>query len=381
MNSVIIQAFKALEDIDDDAVVVRPKEKKPLKESMEDYYVIADGKNPRKSHVFTKIDNLDEFIANLEASKTSEYAELLHYVNGQPKKIWDSKGGRVQEACKIKEDSMVELHPEFDSRQSFYGKARVVVRDDGTQVLYSYGTPVCRIKDGKVTLLRKGYLGWSSSPTTLRHVKEFLKQNGFEAGSVKDLAKKYPVEYAGVNEDYDDLEVSWDSITRETIDKVKELTGVELSDRDIHFDDSRAWSFYVFGSKLGLPVQKFGAYRNYSGGGVRGPIAHNGREQDGKGFSELGEFFAQQLRRIEDLINAGYEDEEVWDKPTGVLTDESKEQQTENTQLNENDIVPLNDKKEVEDAKERLENQEDDSDLEEIVDVNADTVDKLKDSY
>ena len=173
----IIQAFKALEDIDDDAVVVKPKAKKPLKESMEDYYVLSDGMNPKNSQVFASLKNVDEFIKDLETKKPTNYIELLHYVNGNPKKIWDSKDGRVQESCEVKEDSRVELHPEYDSRQSFYGKARVIIKDDGTQILYSYATPVCKIKDGKVTLLKKGYLGWASSPTTLRHVKEFLKQN------------------------------------------------------------------------------------------------------------------------------------------------------------------------------------------------------------
>ena len=372
----IIQAFKALEDIDDDAVVVKVKPRRQLKESMEDYYVLSDGKNPRNSQVFTEIANLDDFIKDL---KCGSYCELLHYVKGNPKKVWDSENGKVEE-CKedlTKEDMKVELHPEFDSRQSFYGKARVVIKPDGTQVLYSYGTPVCRIKDGKATLLHKGYLGWSSSQTTLRHVKEFLKQNGFEVGSINDLRKNYAQEQADISEDYDDLNDSWDSITRDTIEEVKNKLGIELSDRDIHFDDSRAWSFYVPGSKLNLPVSKFGAYRNYMGGGVRGSIAHNGREQDGKEYAELGEFFAKQLKRIEDLINAGFEDEEDWDKPTGVLIKDDKVEE----QLTENHKVNLNDPEEVEKAVEEIEDETPLDEAERIIDVDAETVDKLKDSY
>ena len=199
MNSIIIQAFKALEDIDDNAVVIKPKKqlqesKAPIKESAEDYWVISDGKNARRSTVFSSIDNLDEFISKLEADKNNSYAELLHYVNGNPKKVWDSNSGRVEESCELKEEPVLNLSPDYDSSKSFYGKAKVDVRPDGSQVLYSYGTPVCMIKDGKATLLKKGYLGWASSATTLRHVKEFLKQNGFEAGSINDLRKKYPVE-------------------------------------------------------------------------------------------------------------------------------------------------------------------------------------------
>lgn len=166
-----------------------------LKESQEDYWVLSDGENPRNSTVLTELDNLDEFIKKLEAGKCNSYCELLHYVNGNPKKVWDSKHGKVNEACNLKEEPTYDMAPEFDGRKSFYGKAKVDVRPDGTQILYSYGTPVCKItKDGEVTLLKKGYLGWASSQTTLRHVKEFLKQNGKEAGTINDLRKRYPVE-------------------------------------------------------------------------------------------------------------------------------------------------------------------------------------------
>lgn len=110
----------------------------------------------------------------------------------------------VKEGCEdkeLKEAPVMDLKPEFDSRKSFYGKASVDAGDNGVMTLWSYNTPVCRIetdKDGNktATLLRRGYLGWSSSATTLRHVKEFLKQNGFETGSKSELEKMYKVEQA-----------------------------------------------------------------------------------------------------------------------------------------------------------------------------------------
>lgn len=165
-----------------------------IKEAQEDYWVLSDGENPNHSQVFDKIDDLDEFIKKLEAGKGKGHWELLHYVNSIPKKVWDTENGKVEESCKLKEEPKYEMSPEYDSRKSFYGKAKVDERPDGSKVLYSYGTPVCMIKDGKATLLKKGYLGWASSQTTLRHVKEFLKQNGFEAGSINDLRKNYPIE-------------------------------------------------------------------------------------------------------------------------------------------------------------------------------------------
>jgi hypothetical protein len=88
---------------------------------------------------------------------------------------------------KTSEARHAELSPSYDSRKSFYGKAHIVTDDDGTQILYSYNTPVVEIKDDKVKLLAQ----WDSSQTTLRHVKEFLQQNGFSVGSKSQLAKMY----------------------------------------------------------------------------------------------------------------------------------------------------------------------------------------------
>ena len=80
------------------------------------------------------------------------------------------------------------LEPKYDARKSFYGKAHVVDDSDGSQILYSYDTPVCKINDrGEVELLSM----WDSSQTTLRHVKEFLQQNGFKVGSKSQIAAMY----------------------------------------------------------------------------------------------------------------------------------------------------------------------------------------------
>ncbi len=80
------------------------------------------------------------------------------------------------------------LEPRYDSRKSFYNKAHVVDDSDGSQILYSYDTPVCKINSrGEVELLAQ----WDSSQTTLRHVKEFLQQNGFKVGSKSQIASMY----------------------------------------------------------------------------------------------------------------------------------------------------------------------------------------------
>lgn len=63
---------------------------------------------------------------------------------------------------------MYELIPD-NGRKSFYGKAKVVIDDNGNETLYSYGTPIIkRDTNGKLTKL---WNGWSN--TTGAHIKAF----------------------------------------------------------------------------------------------------------------------------------------------------------------------------------------------------------------
>lgn len=67
---------------------------------------------------------------------------------------------------------ILELHPMYDSRKSFYGKARIIELDNGVVQLQSYNTIVCEIdKSGNFRKLWNG-----KSLTTTRHIKEFIKQ-------------------------------------------------------------------------------------------------------------------------------------------------------------------------------------------------------------
>ena len=64
-----------------------------------------------------------------------------------------------------------------DGRKSFYGKAVVIIDDDGTETLFSYGTPIIRRHtDGTLERL---WDGWSA--TTGRHISAFcgLNKKGF----------------------------------------------------------------------------------------------------------------------------------------------------------------------------------------------------------
>lgn len=113
-----------------------------------------------------------------------------------------------------------------------------------------------------------------------------------------------------------DFEIGFDIIIEDLVHSAEEL-GFSINVDDVCFDDSRSWSLYVCGDALDLPVEKFGAYRNYLGGGIRGGICSNGRENDGT--MELAELFKKALEKIENLYNTGYEEAEDWELPTGVL--------------------------------------------------------------
>lgn len=74
-----------------------------------------------------------------------------------------------------------ELFPKYDTRKSFYGKARIVEHENGDKDLISYTTTVASIKNNILYVY-----GWFSN-TTARHINEFLKQNGFNPMTKKEM--------------------------------------------------------------------------------------------------------------------------------------------------------------------------------------------------
>lgn len=78
-----------------------------------------------------------------------------------------------------------ELKAIYDRRKSFYKKAYVITENDGTLKLISYTTEVATVKNGKL------HINGFYSTTTLRHIREFIEQNGFKNGSKKELEKMY----------------------------------------------------------------------------------------------------------------------------------------------------------------------------------------------
>lgn len=70
-----------------------------------------------------------------------------------------------------------ELRP-VDNRKSFYGKAKVIEKDNGETVLQSYDTEVAKFTSGgEFVRLWSGY-----SATTMRHVNSFLQSFGIAGG-------------------------------------------------------------------------------------------------------------------------------------------------------------------------------------------------------
>lgn len=84
-----------------------------------------------------------------------------------------------------------DLQAKFDSRASFYGKARVEVSGQGDLRLISYTTHVASVIGNNEN--KKAVVFGAYSQTTLRHIKEFLLQNGFKAENSKQIMADYGV--------------------------------------------------------------------------------------------------------------------------------------------------------------------------------------------
>lgn len=79
---------------------------------------------------------------------------------------------------------MKELKTNYCNEKSFYGKANIIEYPDYV-LLQSYKTIVAQIEEGKAIV------NGTYSPTTLRHIKEFLKQFGFKAESKAQIERDY----------------------------------------------------------------------------------------------------------------------------------------------------------------------------------------------
>lgn len=84
-------------------------------------------------------------------------------------------------------NNIKELKPVYNSQKSFYGKALIKDTIKGLE-LYSYNTLVAKNEKGKITITHNdNYL----SQTTLKHIKEFVQQLGYNKMTKKELLKTF----------------------------------------------------------------------------------------------------------------------------------------------------------------------------------------------
>ena len=81
---------------------------------------------------------------------------------------------------------LLELKPQYENVKSYYGKAIIEKCDNVKYLLFSYGVEICEYypKTQKVKFLSDCYYHYTR--TTLRHIKEFLKQ----FANIDNLTKK-----------------------------------------------------------------------------------------------------------------------------------------------------------------------------------------------
>lgn len=174
---------RALDSIDEENV------EDYLNDSDALYEVIWEAMDSGMVYTADQWTMLQEYCTPQEVDFDNAWSSMTSDVQRVVETILKRKTGRVEESAKLTESPVYGLNTQFDKRKSFYNKAHVDVANDGTQTLFSYNVPVCKIQNGEVTLLPD----WKYSMTTVRHVKEFLKQNNFQAETTQQIARDYKV--------------------------------------------------------------------------------------------------------------------------------------------------------------------------------------------
>lgn len=89
----------------------------------------------------------------------------------------------------VKKVEEVELQPSWSKLKSFHEKAYVGTKENGDKYLKSFGFLVCEIIKGKVKIHNE-VDKWGSK-STIRHINNFLYENGLNTGNVKELTELY----------------------------------------------------------------------------------------------------------------------------------------------------------------------------------------------
>jgi hypothetical protein len=186
--------YKDKEDviIDEETQLANVGEECPYCFSVDGFNVIGEVK-PFVETEFETDDDVEVEVDGEEVEEEDEDEEEKNESLKRKQRMVEAVSKRRNRKS-LTEAPIYGLEPRYDSRKSFYGKAQVDTGDNGDKnKLYSYGTLVAEIKDGKPVVYG------TYSQTTLRHIKDWLKQNGFKAETSRQILADYGVKDESCN--------------------------------------------------------------------------------------------------------------------------------------------------------------------------------------
>ena len=210
----------------------------------------------------------DTEISNPSASDAAWWLDQWEMIK---KEYINAEDEDIESSTDIQSSKMYELTP-TDGRKSFYGKAKVLIDDDGSETLYSYDTPIIRRdKNGELSPLWDGY-----SATTGRHIASFaglnkkqymdlLKKKGVKS-STKSNSKKITASYSSYDDLLDNwkeqLDQRWDmmddeeraSYNNDYLEFLEDMNGVSFVEEDFRQPMDRSSQYYDIRVGRGDPM-------------------------------------------------------------------------------------------------------------------------------
>lgn len=119
----------------------------------------------------------------------------------------------------VKKVEEVELQPSWSKLKSFHGKAIVGTKEKGNKYLKSFGFLVCEIINGEVKIHNE-VDKWDSK-STIRHINNFLYENKFETGNIKELTELYITKTKKIEKQGDKKEIKTEIEKSSTIENLK----------------------------------------------------------------------------------------------------------------------------------------------------------------
>lgn len=137
------------------------------------------------------VDEIEEFVETEFSDYTDEdKKEIASQIEIIEQGKLDNESCKKRTSRKLREEPEWYREPVYDARKSFYGKTKVWESDDGKcEILYSYDTPVaCRYNRDFYIVAPNGV---TYSQTTTRHLRDWLLDNGQQAGTKAEILRDY----------------------------------------------------------------------------------------------------------------------------------------------------------------------------------------------